>query len=249
VFNIFNGVFIATEKTKKFMQKMPDIPIEGRRIILCICWILALIVCLTQNLWLTYAFVGASFLELLLSIYDIVRSSVYSLRNHLKMFLILLLISGGLYAMLYLVFKIQINISSVDFSNPFAVFYLFSNYYIFSGVFMLVWVFFNLVVESKVAGMVNDIFSTLLTVFTVIINLIFLSMPNNYMFNLEDGDSYYVIFQEHGWTVVKLFQSVVNGFLLPLVITFTITSFAVKLKTYWRGKYYVAKNEFSKELK
>ena len=91
------------------------------------------------------------------------------------------------------------------------------SFWLFCFAFLLCWCLFSLMIDNDVSELVNESITTIITVFTLIVNLFLLSLPENSF-----------------WQKIQL---PFNLFIAPFLLTSSISSVLVAMQKYCLKKY------------
>lgn len=112
---------------------------------------------------------------------------------------------------------------------------LFIPFLICMFVFGLVWNYFCVIANTSVGITVNTIIAGALGIIMLVANTIFLLLPQGYNFGFSDE----VIkqFTDLGYTVLQMYQIMINMITVPLLIINGVSIVICQLKSYWVEKY------------
>lgn len=112
---------------------------------------------------------------------------------------------------------------------------LFIPFLICMFVFGLVWNYFCVIANTSVGITVNTIIAGALGIIMLVANTIFLLLPQGYNFGFSDE----VIkqFTDLGYTVLQMYQIMINMTTVPLLIINGVSIVICQLKSYWVEKY------------
>lgn len=104
------------------------------------------------------------------------------------------------------------------------------------AVYFVLWFTFCLLIDLKTSKLVNEVISMLLTVITGFLNVMLLSLPDNYRFT-HMTSQFIMELNKQGYSTVQFMQVLVNVLLLPLLLCSGMTIIGIDIYTYWENKY------------